>query len=115
MLESKVIQLFRVLARIENAAPYRDLTDAAIAAVLAELRPDADPEDERLCGYAAAKANLLYQNMIAAASPAPTYAGTVAGNKNDVIYCTLAEWLVRSYRAIAAPLLRDDAFFFTSV
>lgn len=115
MREAKVIQLFRLFACIENAEPYRDLTDAAIRAVLAELRPDADPEDERLCPYAAARANLLYQDMIAAASPAATYAGAVSNSKNNGRACSLAERLAADYRAAAAPLLRDDAFFFASV
>lgn len=80
-----------------------------------ELRDGADPDDIRLCYYAAACANLSYRQLMAAESVTPTYAGTVAGSRNDTVQCTLAERLVAAYRNAAAPLLRDDAFVFARI
>lgn len=115
MNDAKVLQLFRLYAHLENAEPFRDLADSAISAVRAELRPDADENDSRLCEYAAAYANLLYCNMRAAAGSLPTFAGTVSGGKAADTQYLLAKELLRHYRAAAVNLLRDDAFFFQAV
>lgn len=115
MQEAKVMQLFRLFSCLDNARPWSDLADAAMLKVQSELRDGADPDDVRLCYYAAACANLSYRQLMAAESLTPTYAGTVSGSRNDTAQCALAERLVMAYRDAAAPLLRDDAFFFDRI
>ena len=115
MQDAKVKQLFRLFACLNDARPFYDLAEAAMLQVKDELREDADPNDIRLCYYAAALANLCYRQMIAAESVTQTYAGTVAGGRNDTAQCTLAERLMLAYRKAAAPLLRDDAFVFQRI
>ena len=112
MLKAKVMQLFRLFSGLEHAAEYADLTDAAVMQVTAALRDGADPDDLRLCYYAAACANLQYRRMRAAAQRSQTFAGTTAGDRADTAQCDLAERLAAAYRDAAAPLLRDDAFVF---
>ena len=115
MQKAKVLQLFRMLAMLDDVKPWQDIAEAAMQSVQQQLKPDADPEDIRLCFYAAALANLQYRRMIAAEAVSPTYAGTVAGERCDTAKCTLAERLVLAYRSDAAALLRDDAFVFQAV
>lgn len=115
MQDAKVMQLFRLFACVDDARPLRDLAEAAMRQVEAELREGADPEDVRLCYYAAACANLQYRQMMCAGAVTPTYAGTTAGQWNGQTQCALAERLMLAYRKAAAPLLRDDAFVFERI
>ena len=106
MNDAKVMQLFQMMALLPDAEPWRDLAEAEMQAVAAELRPGADDSDKRLAFYAAARANLQYQRTVAQSTP--TYAGGITHDAE----CSLAERLLRAYRAECAPLLRDDAFTF---
>ena len=115
MEKAKVMQLFRLFAFLEDARPWQDLADAAMMRVTAELKPDADPDDPRLCYYAAAEANLQYRRLIAARSVTPTYAGTAAAQHCAGGQCALAERLLNAYRENAADLLKDDAFVFAAI
>ena len=115
MRKAKVMQLFQMFTRLPDVMPWEYLADAAMCTVRRQLREDADADDERLCRYAAALANLQYRRLIAAETVSPTYAGTVAGQRSDVQQCTLAEQLMLQYRADAADLLRDEAFVFAAV
>lgn len=115
MRKAKVMQLFQLFTGLQDVMPWQDLAEAAMCTVRRQLRDDADAEDERLCPYAAALANLQYRRLIAAETVSPTYAGTVAGQRSDVQQCTLAERLMLEYRANAADLLRDDTFVFAAV
>lgn len=115
MQTAKVMQLFRLFSCLEDARPWSDLAEAAMRKVTDELREGADPDDIRLCYYAAAYANLTYRQLTAAESLTPTYAGSVDGSRNDTAQCSLAERLVQAYRSAAAPLLRDDAFVFACI
>ncbi len=110
MNDARVMQLFQLLAMLPDAEPWRDLAEAEMAAVKAELRSDADPDDPRLDPYAAARAFLQYRRLTAQVSP--TYAGTSAGSGQGAY--NLAEQFVRAYRAACAPLLRDDTFCFSA-
>ena len=110
MNDAKVMQLFQTLAFLPDAEPWRDLAEAEMNAVKAELRPDADIDDSRLDSYAAARAFLQYRRLMAQSSP--TYAGTVTSGSQGAF--DLAENFVRAYRAACAPLLRDDAFYFAA-
>ncbi|HAG13531.1 MAG TPA: hypothetical protein DCG49_06675 [Ruminococcus sp.] len=112
---AKTMQFFRRLAGLEHAAPFQDLVDAAVSAVLRELRDGADQNDIRLAYYAAACANLQYRRLIAAQSCSVTYAGSAAAQKTSDTQCAIAESLVRYYREIAADLLRDDRFLFANI
>lgn len=115
MQKAKVMQLFRLFACLENAAPFADLAEAAMRGVSAELRTDADSDDIRLDYYAAACANLQYRRMIAAQTCSLTSAGSSAAQTAGDRQCSLAESLQRDYRKAAADLLRDDTFVFTGV
>ena len=112
MQKAKVMQLFRLFACTEDIRPWEDLADAAIASVEQQRKPDADPEDERLCRYAAALANLQYRRLLAAKAVSPTYAGTAASQRCAEGECILAERFAAAYREEAASLLNDDAFVF---
>lgn len=106
MNDAKIMQAFQLLAVIPDAEPWRDLAEAEMKAVEAELRPGADSNDKRVSFYVAARANVQYRRIIAQSTP--TYAGTVSNDAES----SLAERLLRVYRAECAPLLRDDAFIF---
>jgi hypothetical protein len=106
MNDAKVMHLFQMFAMIPDAEPWRDLAEAEMDAVKAELRDGADDSDNRLAFYTAARANLQYRRTVA--QNTPVYAGTVPQDAE----CSLAERLVRAYRAECAPLLRDDAVTF---
>ena len=95
MNDAKIMQLFQMFAMIPDAEPWRDLAEAEMKAVRAELRDGADDSDNRLAFYTAARANLQYRRTVAQNTPG-----------------SLAQRLVRAYRAECAPLLRDDAFTF---
>ena len=112
MQKAKVMQLFRLFACTEDIRPWQDLADAAVSAVEQQLKPGADPDDPRLCWYAAALANLQYRRMTAANAVSPTYAGTVPVQHGADGPCALAERFAEAYRKQAAPLLNDDAFVF---
>ncbi len=112
MNDAKVMQLFQTFASLADVEMWRDIAEAEMNAVYAELRPDADPADSRLCFYAAARAFLQYRRIVAAGQASPSYAGTTAGGSADQGGCGLAEELVRVYRSHCASLLRDDAFVF---
>ena len=112
MNEAKVIQLFQTFSLTEDPRKYRDLIAAAVQKVRGELRDGADENDPRLYLYAAACANLQYRRIIAAGNVTPTFAGTSADGRTAYDPCALAEQLMITYRAAAAPLLRDDAFVF---
>ena len=112
MNDAKIMQLFQLFAMIPDAEPWRDLAEAETAAVAAMLRPGADPEDNRLNYYAAARANLRYREIVNADQVTPTYAGATAASVPDRGGCSLAERLVRAYRAECAALLSDDAPFY---
>ncbi len=115
MEKAKVMQLFRLFAFLEDARPWQDLADAAMMRVSAELKPDADPDDPRLCYYTAAEANLQYRRLIAARSVTPTYAGTDVAQHCADGQCVLAERLRNAYRENAADLLKDDTFVFAAI
>ncbi|MCQ2408634.1 MAG: hypothetical protein MJ065_08960 [Oscillospiraceae bacterium] len=112
MNEAKIMQLFQNLSLTEDPRKYRDLIDAAMRKVREELRPGADENDSRLYHYAAACANLRFRRMIAAGNVTPTFAGTSADGRHASDPCAIAEQIMCSCRADAAPLLRDDAFVF---
>lgn len=112
MNDAKIMQLFQLFAMLPDAEPWRDLAEAETAAVAAMLRPGADPADQRLNYYAAARANLRYRQIVNAGQVSPTYAGTVSAPADDKGGCSLAERLVSAYRAVCAPLLKDDAPFY---
>ncbi len=112
MSDAKVMQLFQTFATLTDGEMWRDLAEAEMSAVYTELRPDADPDDIRLCFYAAARTFLQYRRVVAAGQASPSYAGTTAGGSADHGGCVLAEELVRVYRSHCAPLLRDDAVIF---
>lgn len=112
MNDAKVMQLFQSLSQLQDVEMWRDIAEAEIRSVLAELRPAADPDDVRLCLYAAARTNLQYRRIVAAGLASPSYAGTKADDIPDRGGCSLAERLVIEYRAKCADLLRDDAFVF---
>ena len=101
MNDAKIMQVFQLLAVIPDAEPWRDLAEAEMKAVEAELRPGADSNDKRVSFYV-----VQYRRIIAQSTP--TYAGTVSNDAES----SLAERLLRVYRAECAPLLRDDAFIF---
>ena len=115
MQKAKVMQLFRLFACLDDARPFEDLADAAMLRITAMLKPEADPDDVRLCYYAAAEANLQYRRLLAARTVTPTYAGSAAGTRADTEQCTLAEQLAAAYRSAAAELLRDESFVFAAV
>ena len=115
MQKAKVIQLFRLFACTEDIRPWEDLADAAICSVNAQMKPGADPDDVRLCWYAAALANLQYRRMIAANAATPTYAGTAGSQRCAEGECALAERFAAAYRNDAADLLKDEAFVFQRV
>ena len=106
MQKAKVMQLFRLFAFLDDARPYEDLADAAMLRVTAMLKPDADPDDVRLC---------YYGRLLAAGTVTPTYAGSAAGTRADTEQCTLAERLAAAYRSAAAELLRDEGFVFAAI
>ncbi len=110
MNDAKVMQLFQALISLPDAEPWRDLAEAEMNAVRAELRAGADPDDPRLDFYAAARAFLQYRRLMT--QSVPTYAGTVAGGGQGAFH--LVEQFVNTYRAACAPLLRDDTFFFAA-
>ena len=112
MNDARVMQIFQVLSMIQEPEQWRDIAEAEIHAVLSELRTDADPEDDRLCFYAAARTFLQYRRIVSAGQASPSYAGTAAGGAADRGGCTLARQLVTEFRSRCAPLLRDDAFVF---
>ncbi|MCQ2417170.1 MAG: hypothetical protein MJ071_05085 [Oscillospiraceae bacterium] len=114
MQTARVLMLFRHFAGISEDAPYRFLADQAIQSVTAQMRTNADAEDERLYYYAAAMANLQYRRMTAANSCSLTSAGSAAAQKAAVNQCGIAEEILKSCREQAAPLLKDDAFFFAA-
>lgn len=115
MEKARVMQLFRLFAFLDDARPWQDLADAAIMRVSAELKPDADPEDPRLCYYAAAEANLQYRRLLAARAVTPTYAGTAAAQHCADGQCALAERLMYAYRDYVSDLLKDDSFVFAAI
>ena len=110
MQYAKIVQLFMLFANLPHISGNADYVDAAAAQVRAELRPDADPDDIRLCYYAAAVANLQYRRSIAAQGAlSPTYAGTVTARRDDTVPCSLAERLAAAYRRAASDLLSENA------
>ena len=70
MNDAKVMQLFQALISLPDAEPWRDLAEAEMNAVMAELRPGADPDDSRLDFYAAARAFLQLPRLHRAVSQA---------------------------------------------
>ncbi len=110
--EAQTRRLFLLFACLPSAEKWEPLIQAAISQVQHSLRPGADPDDIRLCYYAAALANLRYRILIGAqGSISPTYAGAVSAERDDATPCSLAQRLADDYRANAADLLRDDAAF----
>lgn len=113
---AKCMQLFVLIAQVTDAEPYRVLVEAAAEEVRSELRPDADPTDEKLCYYCAAIAHLRYTQIIASRSTlSHTYAGTLDKAHDDRIPCGFAERLVAEFRAAASHLLLDRSFVFTGI
>lgn len=108
--DAKTRRLFLLFAQLPNAAEWEPLLADAKRQVMQSLRPGANAEDERLCYYAAALANLSYRRILAAESAkSPTYAGAVPSNCNESAVCAVAVRLEAAYRAHAADLLRDDS------
>ena len=110
MSDARVMQLFQMLALLPDPEPWRDIVEAEMKAVAAELRPGADDSEDCLAFYAAARANLQYRRTVAQNTPG--YAGRVSGTAVQDAECSLAVRLLRAYRTECAPLLRDDTFTF---
>ena len=113
---AKTVRLFLLFSMQQDAAPWQALLEAAADEVRQELRPDADPDDVRLCCYTAAVANLRYRQLTAAqGAVSPTYAGSVPRSRDDTKPCGFAERLVLAYREAAADLLTDRGFVFSGI
>ena len=102
----RLFLLFACRAASEETEP---IIEAAVREVYAELKPDADAGDPRLCYYAAALAGLHYRRIMAAhAAVSPTYAGAVPANRDDRGPCYTAERIAERCRNDCADLLRDE-------
>lgn len=113
---SQCTQLFSLFSGVSDPDTYLPLIYTAMAECSQQLRDGADAEDQRLCYYAAALANLRYVQMLAARSTlSHTYAGTLAKTHDESIPCGFAERLVQEYRAAVSDLLVDRRFVFTGV
>lgn len=112
MQRAKTVQLFLLFANLQSISGFDDYVDAAVSQTEHMLRRNADPDDIRLCYYAAALANLQYRRAIAArGAVSPTYAGDVTRHRYDAVPCELAERLLDEYRKVCAPLLSDGSGF----
>lgn len=112
MDETHIYQLFALLSS-EDPDQCAPLISLAAAEVLARLRPDANPADQRLCFLTAALANLHVAEMEAAGDRQYlTESGSLSMNSQESRRITAARALADAYRVICAPLLRDQGFFF---
>lgn len=109
---NRIGALFTLLSGERDVTGNLPLLEMSAAEVRRALREDADETDLRLCWFAAAIANLRYQQICGARDGAlATYAGT-AGNVQDGVKKSFAERLAVSYRRTCRDLLRDEAFCF---
>lgn len=108
--------LFTLFSGEEDQNKYLPLLMTAVHEVRAQLVPDADGSEVRLCYLAAAIANLRFTQMYGAREKAlATYAGTIARQSDGAQQLRFAMHLVQSYRALCRDLLRDEEFVFVGV